>query len=167
MRTPEANAIALEAVRRIASALPDVVDNPGDLAARPAMFAGAALAGRCLQNASMGVHHGLAQLVGARSGIPHGAANAMLLTHAVAFNTSAAPGEVRAIGDALGDPDDAAGAIDRLRERLGLPSGLAAFGVTDDDLDAVAAMSGQSYPVKSNVRPVSEDDARMILAAAM
>lgn len=167
VRTPEAAAIALEAARRIGAALPAVVDDPGDLGARRAMFMGAALAGRCLQNASMGVHHGLAQLVGARSGIPHGAANAMLLTHAVAFNTSAAPEEVRTIGEAVGDPDDAAGAIDRLRERLGLPTGLAAFGVTEDDIEAVATMAMQSYPVKTNVRPVSEDDARMILTAAL
>jgi len=166
-RTPEAGAIALEAARRIGAALPSVVDDPGDLAARTAMFSGAALAGRCLMNASMGVHHGLAQLVGARCGIAHGAANAMLLCHAVAFNASAADDEVRAIGDALGDGDDPIGAIDRFRERLGLPSGLTALGVTEADLDVVAGMAMASYPVQTNVRPVTEDDARMILAAAM
>ena len=39
-----------------------------------------------VQNATMGVHHGLAQLVGGRTGIPHGLANAVILTHAVRFN---------------------------------------------------------------------------------
>jgi alcohol dehydrogenase class IV len=96
----------------------------------------------------------------------HGLANAVLLAHAVRFNAEEVPEEVARIGDALGDPDDAAGAIDRLRERLGLPGSLADCNVTIDDLDAIARMSGSSPAVQANPRPVTEDDARAILAAA-
>src|SRR4029077_19342704 len=85
-RTPEAEAIALACVRAIAAALPAVVDDPFDIDARTRMLQGAMLGGRCLQNASMGVHHGLAQLLGGRTGIPHGLANAVILPHAVRFN---------------------------------------------------------------------------------
>src|SRR5437868_10460363 len=53
-RTPEAEAVALACVRRVASALPTVVDDPTDLEARTLMLEGAVLGGRCLQNASMG-----------------------------------------------------------------------------------------------------------------
>src|SRR5204862_1557582 len=53
VRTPEAEAIALEAVRRIAIALPAVVDDPVDPEARASMLEGAVLGGRCLQNATM------------------------------------------------------------------------------------------------------------------
>ena len=73
-RTPEAEAVALAGARRIASSLPAVVDDPIDLLARTHMLAGAVLGGRALQNAAMGVHHGLAQLVGGRTGISHGLA---------------------------------------------------------------------------------------------
>ncbi len=169
-RTPEAEAIALAAVARIAGALPAVVDQPADLRARVAMLEGAALGGRCLQNASMGVHHGLAQLVGGRTGMPHGLANALVLAHAMRFNAGAAPDELARIGAALGPelggPDDPAGAVDRLRDRLGLPAGLSDCGMTDEDLDAVARMAPSSPAVAANVRPVSEDDARAILEAA-
>src|SRR6202011_333301 len=48
-RTPEAEAIALDCVRRVSAALPDVVDQPGDVRARTAMLEGAVLGGRCLQ----------------------------------------------------------------------------------------------------------------------
>ena len=85
------------------------------------MLDGAALAGRCLLNAGMGVHHGLSQLVGGRTGIPHGLANAILLTHAVRFNADAVPDEVARIGAALGDEADAAAAVDGLRAAVGLP----------------------------------------------
>src|SRR5207248_2541261 len=97
-----------------AAVLPAVVDEPGDVGARGAMLAGAALGGRALQNAAMGVHHGLAQLVGGRTGIAHGLANAVILPHAIRFNLDAVPDDLRRIGESLGDPDDAAGAVDRL-----------------------------------------------------
>lgn len=165
-RTPEAEAIALEAIRRIAAAAPLVVDDGDDLEARTEMLAGAALAGRCLQNAGMGIHHGLAQMIGGRSGIPHGRANAVLLSRVVAFNELAAPEAVRKIGEAMGDADDAAGAIDRLRERLGLPEGLAKAGVSDDDIAAVAELAPQNGNVRNNVRLASPEEIHALLSAA-
>lgn len=165
-RTPEAEAVALAAIERIADALPAVVDDPGDLAARTAMLAGAVLGGRCLQNASMGVHHGLSQLLGGRTGIPHGLANAVVLAHAMRFNAEAVDAAARRIGAALGDPDDPAGAIDRLRERVGLPGRLSECGVTEADLEVVARSAPGNRNVQNNPRPVTEADARAILAAA-
>src|SRR3954453_6545137 len=167
-RTPEAEAVALECIRRVANALPAVVDEPADPEARAAMLEAAVLGGRCLQNATMGVHHGLSQLVGGRTGISHGLANAILLAHAVRFNAGdpALYEPLGRIGASLGDPDDPAGAVDRLRERLGLPAGLSDAGVHDDDLDAVVRMVQTSASIKANPRPVSEDDARGILEAA-
>ena len=165
-RTPEAEAVALAGVSLIARWLPAVVDDPVDLVARARMLEGAALAGRALQNADMGVHHGLAQLVGGRTGIPHGLANAVILPHAMRFNADAVAPEMSRIGEALGDPGDPAGAVDRLVRRLDLPTRLSESGVTADDLDAVVRLSQSSPAVQMNPRPVSEDDARAILEAA-
>ena len=165
-RTPEAEAIALESIRRIADAAPRVVDDPDDLAARTDMLAGAALAGRCLSNGSMGIHHGLAQMIGGRTGIPHGRANAVILTHAVAFNEIADPDAVRRIGEAMGDAGDAAAAIDRFRERLGLPAGLSAAGVSDDDIAAVAELATQNFNVMNNVRTPTPEEIAALLEAA-
>jgi len=165
-RTPEAEAIALAGIARIHRALPAVIEDPGDLDARSSMLEGAFLGGRCLLNAGMGVHHGLSQLVGGRVGIPHGLANALLLSHSVRFNAPAVPEAVAAIGRALGRLDDAPGAIDALRERLGIPAGLREAGVAEDDLLAVARLSQSNHNVARNPRPVSEDDALAILRAA-
>ena len=114
----------------------------------------------------MGVHHGLAQLVGGRTGIPHGLANAIILAHAMRFNAGAVSDDMRRIGEALGDADDPAGAVDRLVQRIGLPTGLSDCGVTDEDIDAVVRLSQSSPGVQMNPRPVSEDDAREILEAS-
>jgi alcohol dehydrogenase class IV len=165
-RTPEAEAIGLAGAHRIFSALPLVVDDPGDVDVRAAMLEGAVLGGRCLQNGSMGVHHGLAQLVGGRTGIPHGLANALILPHVVRFNADAVPDELRRLGAAIGAPDDPAGALAGLVQRLGLPGGLGECGVLPEDIDAVARMSQANHNVRGNPKPVSEDDARAILSAA-
>ncbi len=163
--TPEATAVAVAGIAAIYTALPAVVDDPADLEARVAMLSGAVLGGRCLQNGSMGIQHGLAQLVGGRTGLPHGLANAMLLAPAVRFNAETVPEAVDRIADALG-VTDAAEAIAGLVERLGLPSGLSECGVTDSDLDAIARLSQSNGNVAANPRPVSEQDARAVLGAA-
>ena len=166
-RTPEAEAVALACVERVAAALPAVVDAPADLDARTAMLEAAVLGGRCLQNARMGVHHGLSQLLGGRTGLPHGLMNAVVLPHAMRFNASAVGPAARRIGAALSDPDDPAGALDRLRARVGLPATLAECGVTMDDVEVVARLSPGNGNVAANARPVSVDDARTILIAAL
>jgi alcohol dehydrogenase len=163
-RTPEAEAIALACIERVANALPAVVERPLDIGPRILMLEGAALGGRCLQNASMGVHHGLSQLVGGRTGIPHGLANAVILAHAIRFNADVV--DLTRIAAALGDPNDPAGAVDRLRESIGLPGRLSEAGVAEDELDAVARLSQRNANVQLNPKPVSEDDARSILEAA-
>lgn len=166
-RTPEAEAVALACIERVAAALPAVVDDPGDLAARTTMLAGAVLGGRCLQNAGMGVHHGLSQLLGGRTGLPHGLVNALVLPHAMAFNAPAVGAAAARIGAALGDAADPAAALARLRARVGLPATLAECGVTAADVDAVAALAPGNGNVAANARPVGVDDARAILTAAL
>ena len=166
-RSPEAEALALACVERVAAALPLVVDAPDELPARRVMLEGAVLGGRCLQNSTMGVHHGLAQLLGGRTGLPHGLANALGLAAAVRGIAEAVPRAMSRLAVALGaGPDgDAAEAVDRLRERLGLPGRLSEVGVSEDDLDAVARMAEGNANVRNNPRPVSEDEARELLAS--
>jgi maleylacetate reductase len=164
-RTPEAEAIALAGARRIFAALPLVVDDPSDIAVRAAMLEGAVLGGRCLQNASMGVHHGLSQLVGGRTGIAHGLANAVILPHAIRYNVDAVPDAVGRLAEAVG-VDDLAAAVADLVRRVGLPTQLADCGVTLEDIEAVAKAAPGNHNVANNPRPVTAEDALGILTAA-
>jgi maleylacetate reductase len=166
-RTVEAEAIALAGAARIYRWLPQVVERPADLAARSEMLAGAMLGGRALQNASMGVHHGLSQLVGGRTGIPHGLANAVILAHAIRFNADAVGSVIEGLAAAFGRTDgDAAGAVDDLRARIGLPARLSECGVTREDLEAVVGLSTGNANIGKNPKKVSESDARAILEGA-
>jgi maleylacetate reductase len=166
-RTPEAESVALAGFRRIMSALPLVVEEPDSVDARGAMFEGAVLGGRCLQNASMGIHHGLAQLVGGRTGIPHGLANAVILPHAIRFNAEAVPDAVAALAGTIGtEPGALADVVAMMAGFLGLPATLHECGVSEEDIEAVARLSQSSPSVRANPRPVSEDQALGVLQAA-
>jgi maleylacetate reductase len=162
-RTPEAELLALGCIRGVGSSLPAVVDDPDDLTARTAMLSAAVLGGRCLQNAGMGAHHGLAQLLGGRTGRGHGILNGVLLAPVLRFNLDAIGDSAYLIGEALGDPDDPAAAVDRFRERIGLRGRLSEVGVTLDDIEAVARTASSSPSVRANPRPMSEDEARALL----
>ena len=166
-RTVEAEAVALTGAARIHRWLPEACERPGDLEARSEMLAGAMLGGRALQNASMGVHHGLAQLVGGRTGIPHGLANAVILAHAIRFNADAVGAVTARLAAAFGrSDDDAARAVDELRARLGLPAHLSQCGVTREDIEVIAKASVGNANIGRNPKQVSEADARAILEAA-
>jgi len=88
------------------------------------------------------------------------------LSHALRFNLEAIGDSAPRIGEALGDADDPAGAVDRLRQRLGLPGRLSEVGVSEEDIDVVAKASQSSPGVRSNPRRVGEDEAREVLEAA-
>jgi maleylacetate reductase len=165
-RTPEAEAVAHAGAARIVASAPAVVEHPDDEAARRGLLEGAGLAGRALQNSAMGIHHGVSQLLGGRTGLSHGLANALVLPHAIRFNADVVPDELARIADAFADGDDVAGAVERFRDRLGLPAHLSECGVTEDDIDAVARLSQGNPSVRSNVRPAGEADVRAILEAA-
>jgi maleylacetate reductase len=164
-RSPEAEAIALAGARRIVAALPLVIDDPEDVAVRASMFEGAVLGGRCLQNMSGGVHHGLAQLVGGRTGMAHGLANAVLLPHTIRFNQPHVPEAIARLGEAIGS-DDPATTIAELVARLGLPTQLGDCGATLEDVEAVAAQAPRHGPIAGNPVPVTQDDAHRILLDA-
>jgi maleylacetate reductase len=164
-RTPEAEAVALAGIPRIHGALPFVVDEPGDLAARTVLLEGAALAGRCLQNASMGAHHGLAQQLGPRAGISHGLANALVLPHVIGFNLPAVPLELGRVGAAMGNEADPAAAVRSLVERAGLPTRLRDAVAERPDLEALAEAAARNPLVARNPRAMSEADALGILEA--
>jgi maleylacetate reductase len=171
-RTPEAEAVALLGISRIASALPAVVTgeghdgDPDDPTALAAMLEGAFLGGRALQNAGMGVHHGVSQLLGGRTKLPHGLVNAVMLSHSVRCNEPAVGEAVAKIGAALGDPDDAAGAIDRLRIAVRLPGTLSEIGVDERELEVVARMAPSNGSVAANPRPLGEADVLALLRDA-
>ena len=154
-RTAEGDALALDGARLIADALPRVLAAPADAPAREALLHGAAHAGHALGIAGLGLAHAMAQALGGRYGIPHGAMNALCLPPALDFNRAYVPDEVARFGEAIGGD-----AVERSRE-LALLGGferLRDFAVPEDDLPEVAAAAAERGGNRANPRPASAEE---------
>jgi maleylacetate reductase len=77
---------ALEGGRLIGESLPAVLENGEDAEARRKLLEGAMHGGAAMAAAGLGLGHAMAQALGGRFGIPHGAANALSLPPALRFN---------------------------------------------------------------------------------
>ena len=86
--SPYTDANALEAIQMAFKYLPIAFENPRDEEARSMMHNAACIAALAFANASVGVNHALAHAFGARFGVPHGRANALMLPHVIAYNAA-------------------------------------------------------------------------------
>ena len=152
-RNPTGDEHALEGARLIGEALPAVLADGHDLEARTTLLRGAMHGGIALGVAGLGLGHAMAQAVGGRYGIAHGAANALCLPPALRFNQPVATAEIARYGEALG----AADAIARTEElaRLSGYERLRDLGVPEEELDEVAEATAVRPGALANPRPAS------------
>jgi len=79
---------AMQAIRLVFKYLPIAYEHPRDEEARSMMHNAACIAAMAFANASVGVNHALAHAFGARFGVAHGRANALMLPHVIAYNAA-------------------------------------------------------------------------------
>jgi maleylacetate reductase len=139
----------LEVARRGAATidewLPRVLEDGRDLEARRRLLEGASDAGQALAERGLYLGHAMAQAVGGRYGIPHGAVSALCLPPAMRFNTPVAPWAMTAVS------------IERVEELAGLAGfeRLRDLGVPEEELDEVAAAAAARPGALANPRPAS------------
>jgi maleylacetate reductase len=163
-RSEAGDAKALAGARAIADALPRVVESPHDRAARAELLRGAADAGEALALAGLGLAHALAQALGGRYGLPHGAMNALALPPALRFNAAVAPDAVGRFGAAIGAPDDPAARV----EELAAPGGFGRLrdrGVPEGDLPELAAAAAERAGNRANPRPATPAEIEELLVS--
>jgi maleylacetate reductase len=150
---PDADREALAGAALIGEWLPRVLEDGHDLGARTYLLEGAQHAGAALGSAGLALGHAMAQAVGGRYGIAHGAANALCLPPALRFNQPVVPEAIARFADALAT-DDAPARIEELARLAGFTR-LRELGVPEDELDAVAEATVQRAGAKANPRPAS------------
>jgi acetaldehyde dehydrogenase/alcohol dehydrogenase len=79
---------AMQAIRLVFKYLPLAYKHPDDEEARCMMHNAACIAAMAFANASVGLNHALAHAFGARFGVAHGRANALMLPHVIAYNAA-------------------------------------------------------------------------------
>ena len=150
------DAHAVQGASLIGEWLPQVVERPRDLTARTKLMEGAMHAGAALGASMLALGHAMAQALGGRYGLPHGAMNALTLPEALRFNEEVAPGAVRRFREEVGVDVKALarlGGFERLRD----------FGVPEEDLPAVAAATVERAGAKANPRPATAAEVEQLL----
>ena len=150
-RKPIGTAIALEAIHLAARALPAVVADGENRAARQEMACASLMAGLAMNISDCGSEHSLAMTLGGRYGLPHGLTVGLVLAESMDVDRRGAPELFERIADALGEPadgtHDGSRAVRGVREdpvRDRLP-GAVAFDVDESDVDELAAAALSDY----------------------
>jgi maleylacetate reductase len=160
-RNDEGDRQALQGARLIGQALPRVLEDNHDLEGRTTLLEGAEHGGAALASAGLALGHAMAQALGGRYGIAHGAANALCLPPALRFNEPVAAAEIGRFGDALGAGDP----VERTEElaRLAGFERLRDLCVPEDGLGEVAEATVARAGAKANPRPASAEEVLELL----
>ncbi len=162
-RSPISTLIAIEGLRAFRDALPRVLDNPTDTAARGETLYGAWLCGTVLGQVGMALHHKLCHTLGGSFDLPHAQTHAIVLPHAIAYNAKAVPDLLAPLAELFGDGNPGLG-LHRFARKSGSPMALKDLGLAEADLDRAADLAvANPY---WNPRTVERDAIRKLLQAA-
>ncbi len=165
--TPFTDVFARPAVAAIARALPRVLADGSDLAAREDLSLGCLHSGLAMANANAGAIHALGYPLTSRYGIPHGLANALVAASTLERIWPGSPERCAELARLLGDgeygpgPARLAGCVRRLLASLGVDGGLSGHGVREEDLPELAEEATRFRPVLENT-PVALDRADLL-----
>jgi alcohol dehydrogenase class IV len=174
---PISASLALEAIRLIGAHLRRAVSNH-DRESRYAMMLASTMAGMAMNPTRLGLAHALAMPLGSWDlKIPHGVAIAVTLPKVMAFNWCAAPDRFVPVARALGEQIDegsvlegaaqAAQAVQRLADDVGIPKSLSEFGLREHHVSRVVEEAMKSGNVVVNPRRTTSDQLADILRATL
>ncbi|MBI2774300.1 MAG: iron-containing alcohol dehydrogenase, partial [Chloroflexi bacterium] len=167
---PMTQALAFEAIKDAAWALPRAVRDGKDMEARERMMRSVVSASLAFSNTRLGNVHAMALPLGGWCHVAHGTAVAVLLPHVMEFNRSAAVERFEGVGDAMSLGRDSKKAVRRvfeLVEEVGIPPRLSQHGVTDDKVPLMARDAIQSGNVAVNPRATTLADLEALYRAAL
>jgi alcohol dehydrogenase len=180
--TKKRNALSVmyshEAFKHLVPALPRVLKEPLDLAARGRMLLGAALAGTAIENSMLGAAHSAANPLTAHFNVVHGIAVGVMLPHVIRFNARDAHAR-QAYAELASAPEIAAARdghetavhalVARLEALLNLarmPRSLSECGVERSQIKLLAEEAARQWTASFNPRPVSVADFVALYEAA-
>jgi alcohol dehydrogenase class IV len=169
---PAIDLYAVEGARLVGRWLPRALADGSDRVARAGLALASFYGGLCLGPINTAGGHAVAYPLGTRHHVAHGAANALVFPHVLAFNAPAVPERTAAILAALGlpaaaDPAAVFDAAYRWCAGLGCEMRLSAHGVPADDLPRMAE---EAHAIRrlldNNPRDLTRDDILAIYRAA-
>ena len=166
---PMCDGIALEGLRIGARALAVAVAEPGNLQARADMMMSSMMGAVAFQKDLGGVH-ACAHALGAVCDLHHGLANALMIDTVLAWNHEAVPAKFDELAHAAGVAGGGAAFVpwlQQLKQRIGITGGLAARGVTREQLPRLRHLAAIDFTSQTNPRPATEADYERLFLQAM
>lgn len=174
---PISDGLASQAIRMISDNLRQAAANDHNHDATEQMLVASALAALAFSQTLLGNVHAMSHPVSGHFGVPHGVANAILLTRVMEFNLIACPDKYAQVAVAMGedveDLDDmtagmaAVEAVASLGEDVGIPGTLSEVGVSAGQLGVLCEDSMRSANIAMNPRKTTIEDVRRIYEAAL
>ncbi|WEW59696.1 hypothetical protein PRK78_005176 [Emydomyces testavorans] len=134
--------LAIEGVRSLATALPEIVRDSSSREARSLALYGAWLCGTCLGSVGMSIHHKLCHALGGSFDLSHAETHTAVLPHAISYNAPCIPETMKALADVLPDSEgDAIRGLNVLLTKLEVKRALRDFGMKEEDIDKGAEIA--------------------------
>ena len=193
MATDYTDGLALKAMKNVFEYLPTCYNEGSNVDARQKMADASCLAGMAFANAFLGVCHSMAHKLGAFHHLPHGIANALLISLVVEFNAEECPAKMgtfsqyqyphtraryaecaRFVGIQAGDDEEAVKKliekIEELKTAVGVKKTIADYGVDEkyflDTLDEMVEQAFDDQCTGANPRyPLMSEIKEMYLRA--
>jgi alcohol dehydrogenase len=171
--TPVSRMLSRESWRLLAHALPRVLSDGDNTAARADVQLGAAWAGLAIENAMLGAAHAMANPLTATHHVIHGQAVGLALPHVVRFNAGTCSDAYADLLAVIGINATPGTAGDRLaawlEELLGaarLARSLCELGITSPDVASLATLAATQWTGGFNPRSLTADDWHALYEAA-
>ena len=170
MASDYTDGLALKAIKSVFTYLPRAYEyGAADVEARQKMADASCLAGMAFANAFLGINHSLAHKLGAFHHLPHGVANALVLTYVIRYNAAEAPTkmgtfpqykyphaferyvEAARYAGITGKDDNEVfenliKALEELKEKIGIKKTVADYGISEEDfLSTLDEMTEQAF----------------------
>ncbi|GAB6158185.1 1-propanol dehydrogenase PduQ [Desulfotomaculum varum] len=183
--TPCTDALAEKAVQLIFENLKTLYNDTGNATARERVQNASCIAGMAFTNAGLGINHSLAHALGGTFHIPHGRANALLLSAVVEYNADLNNPNSRHVAERYAKLAKVINlpartyregvvnflqAVKELKKSLGLPDGIRQVGIDknkfEDQLANMVQIALNDRCTATNPKQPSKEDLRKILCKA-
>ncbi len=167
---PPADGVALDGLWRGWRHLPEAVKNGQDREARWQMMM-CSTEGALSFIKGLGAVHAMSHAAGriARLNLHHGTLNAVFLPAVLRFNAPECGDKYERLRLAIGlaPGADLADAVAAMNADIGLPAGLGAMGVEEDDIPELIAYAQKDLSARTNPRQASADDFEMMIRQSL
>lgn len=165
-KNPLITLAAIESIKALREALPNIIVDSSDIIAREKATYGSWLAGMCLGSVGMAIHHKICHVLGGKYDLPHAQSHAIMLPYSVQYNRHADVEAMDKLAEVfeVNSRDNLGLSIFKFNQSVGITSTLKDIGLPESGIKEVArSVCESSY---YNPRSYDYDELEQLLRKA-